>query len=114
MGIARDEKTQFDKAGKPDWESAKASYEHFLQSEPELWADTSRTNIPAQFFTTMAFLLLLEKGRNLSPGYTSSIVNIASISGFMKDTSGGHFAYAISKVGMVLCRKSCRSLHMGA
>ncbi|CAD6573916.1 MAG: hypothetical protein ASARMPREDX12_006315 [Alectoria sarmentosa] len=97
VGIARDEKTQFDKAGKPDWRSAKASYEHFLQSEPELWADTSRTNIPAQFFTTMAFLPLLEKGRNLSPGYTSSVVNIASISGFMKDTSGGHFAYAISK-----------------
>ncbi|CAF9904119.1 MAG: hypothetical protein ALECFALPRED_004854 [Alectoria fallacina] len=97
-GIARVDKTRFDKAGKPDWSSAKASYEHFMQSEQEQWADTFRTNVTAQSFTTMAFLPLLEKGRNLSPGYTSSVVNIASISGVMNGTSGGQFAYAIFKV----------------
>jgi NAD(P)-dependent dehydrogenase (short-subunit alcohol dehydrogenase family) len=32
-----------------------------------------------------------------SKGYTSSIVNIASISGVMKGSSGGQFAYAASK-----------------
>lgn len=85
-----------------------------MQSEQEQWADTFRTNVTAQSFTTMAFLPLLEKGRNLSPGYTSSVVNIASISGVMNGTSGGQFAYAIFKVGMALCRKSCRSPHMGA
>lgn len=58
-----------------------------------------QTNLAAQFFTTMAFLPLLEKGRNVTPGYTSSVVNVASISGVMKGTSMGQFAYATSKAG---------------
>lgn len=105
-GIARDDNTRFSKAGTPDWTSAKAISEHFMQSEPEQWAETFQTNIIAQFFTTMAFLPLLEKGRNVSPGYTSSVVNVASISGVMKGTSNGQFAYATSKAGTSSCRKS--------
>ena len=98
-GIARDDNTRFSKAGTPDWTSAKAISEHFMQSEPEQWAETFETNITAQFFTTMAFLPLLEKGRDVSPGYSPSVVNVASISGVMKGTSGGQFAYATSKAG---------------
>ena len=112
-GIAKDDNTRFSKAGTPEWTSAKAISEHFMKSEPEQWADTFQTNITAQFFTTMAFLPLLEKGRNVSPGYTSSVVNIASISGVMKGTSSGQFAYATSKAGRSSCRKSCAS-SMGA
>lgn len=100
-GIAKDDNTRFSKAGTPDWTSAKAISEHFMQSEPEQWAETFQTNIIAQFFTTMAFLPLLEKGRNVSPGYTSSVVNVASISGVMKGTSNGQFAYATSKAGFI-------------
>lgn len=113
-GIARDDNTRFSQAGTPDWASANAISEHFMQSEPEQWADTFQTNITAQFFTTMALLPLLEKGRNVSPGYTSSVVNVASISGVMKGTSSGQFAYATSKAGMSPRRKSCCSLHRGA
>ncbi|CAF9938072.1 hypothetical protein IMSHALPRED_000648 [Imshaugia aleurites] len=100
-GIAKDDNTRFSKAGTPDWTSAKAISEHFMQSEPEQWAETFQTNLTAQFFTTMAFLPLLEKGRNVSPGYTSSVVNVASISGVMKGTSSGQFAYATSKAGFI-------------
>lgn len=58
------------------------------------------TNITAQFFTNAAFLPLLAKGRDVTPGYTSSIVNVSSISGAMKGSSMGQFAYATSKAGM--------------
>ena len=40
---------------------------------------------------------LLAKGRDVTPGYTSSIVNISSVSGLMKGASNGQFAYAASK-----------------
>lgn len=99
-GIARDDNTRFSKAGKPDFEDAEAISEHLLQSQPEQWAETFQTNITAQYFTTAALLPLLAKGRDVTPGYTSSVVNIASISGVMKGTSGGQFAYATSKAGL--------------
>ena len=104
-GIAKDDNTRFSNAGTPDWTSATAISEHFMQSQPEQWAETFQTNITAQFFTTMALLPLLEKGRNVSPGYTSSVVNVASISGVMKGTSSGQFAYATSKAGTSPCPK---------
>ena len=105
-GIARDDNTRFSKAGTPDWTSAKAISEHFMQSEPEQWAETFQTNLTAQYFTTMALLPLLEKGKNASPGYSSSVVNVASISGVMKGTSSGQFAYATSKAGRPISQTS--------
>ncbi|MCJ1254603.1 hypothetical protein MMC24_002418 [Lignoscripta atroalba] len=99
-GIARDDSTKYS-GGKPDFSSAQSISEHFWQSEPDAWAETFQTNLTAQFFTTMAFLPLLEKGRNVTPGYTSSVVNIASISGVMKGSSNGQFAYATSKAGFI-------------
>ena len=98
-GIARDDNTRFSKAGKPDSTSAQAISDHLMQSEPEQWAETFQTNLTAQFFMTAAFLPLLAKGREITPGYTSSVVNVASISGVMKGSSSGQFAYATSKAG---------------
>lgn len=103
-GIARDNHTRFSVAGKPDFSSAQSISQHFMQSEPEEWQETFNTNIIGQFFITLAFLPLLEKGRELVPGYTSSIVNVASISGVMKGTSSGQFAYATSKAGQLHSR----------
>lgn len=100
-GIARDDNTRFDKAGKPDFSSAQAVSEHLMQSQPAQWSDTFQTNITAHFFMTAAFLPLLAKGRDVTPGYTSSVVNVGSISGVMKGTSGGQFAYATSKAGQL-------------
>ena len=100
-GIAKDDNTRFSKAGKPDFSSAQAISEHFMQSEPEQWAETFQTNLTAQFFTTMALLPLLEQGGKSTPGFSSSVVNVASISGVMKGTSSGQFAYATSKAGRV-------------
>lgn len=50
-----------------------------------------------QYFMSMAFLPLLAKGREVTPGYTSQVVNVSSISGQMKGTSAGQPAYASSK-----------------
>ncbi|MCJ1362499.1 hypothetical protein MMC16_001602 [Acarospora aff. strigata] len=99
-GIARDDNTKYSNS-KPDFSSAQSISEHLWKSEPENWQDTFQTNLTAQFFTTAAFLPLLAKGRDVSPGYTSSVVNIASISGVMKGSSSGQFAYATSKAGFI-------------
>ncbi|GAB7356733.1 hypothetical protein MBLNU459_g7639t1 [Dothideomycetes sp. NU459] len=96
-GIARDQNTGFAKNGEPDMSSAKAISEHFLKSEMENWDETFRTNVTAGFFMSMALLPLLAKGGEVTPGYTSSVVNVSSISGAMKGSSGGQFSYAASK-----------------
>lgn len=76
-----------------------------VQSEPEQWQETFQTNLTAQYFVTAAFLPLLAKGRDLTPGFSSSVCNIASISGVMKGTSSGQFAYATSKAGFIHMRR---------
>jgi NAD(P)-dependent dehydrogenase (short-subunit alcohol dehydrogenase family) len=100
-GIARDDNTKFSAAGKPDFSSAESISEHLLKSEPQQWADTFETNVAGQFWMSAAFLPLLAKGREVTPGYTSSIVNISSISGLMKGSSNGQFAYASSKAALI-------------
>ncbi|KAL8905718.1 MAG: hypothetical protein Q9207_002474 [Kuettlingeria erythrocarpa] len=100
-GIARDDNTRFSSNPKPDSTSAQSISEHLMRSEPEQWEETFRTNITAQYFVTAAFLPLLAKGREVTPGYSTSVVNIASISGVMKGSSMGQFAYATSKAGLI-------------
>ncbi|KAL8815859.1 MAG: hypothetical protein Q9223_005043 [Gallowayella weberi] len=100
-GIARDDNTRFSKAGKPDSKSAQSISDHLMASEPEQWAETFQINITAQYFVTAAFLPLLAKGRDVTPGYSSSVVNVASISGVMKGSSMGQFSYATSKAGLI-------------
>ncbi len=96
-GIARDDNTKFSTAGEPDWENAQSISDHFLKSPPESWADTFKTNVGSIFYMSMTFLPLLANGGNKIPGYTSSVVNVTSISGAMKGSSMGQFAYASSK-----------------
>ena len=50
----------------------------------ETWADLYRINTFSLFFMTAAFLGLLEKGSEDTPGWTSSVINITSISGLIK------------------------------
>lgn len=96
-GIARDDPTKFSTNGQPDMKDAQAISSHFLKSEPQSWADTFQTNVTGHYFMSMAFLPLLAKGGEATPGYSSSIVNVSSISGAMKGSSNGQFAYACSK-----------------
>lgn len=100
-GIARDDNTRFSKHAPPNMQNAVSISEHFLKSEPQQWEDTFRTNVTAGYFMSMAFLPLLAKGQEVpalrEENYTSSVVNVSSISGSMKTSSGGQFSYAASK-----------------
>jgi len=88
--------------------------EHFLKTEPENWADTLKTNVGAGYYMSMAFLPLLAKGNKRTPGYTSSIVNVSSISGAMKGSSAGQFAYATSKAAFTHLSRMLATTFVGA
>lgn len=60
------------------------------------WDDVYRTNVSQLFFTTAAFLPLLQKGTEVEHGWSSTVINISSISGILK-TAQHHFAYNASK-----------------
>ncbi|KAJ5096911.1 hypothetical protein N7456_007632 [Penicillium angulare] len=65
----------------------------------EEWEEVMRTNVTHSFFTTTAFLPLLTKGSE-DPGWSSTVVNMTSISGIIKDTQN-HFAYNTSKAAAI-------------
>ncbi|PBK74721.1 NAD(P)-binding protein, partial [Armillaria solidipes] len=67
----------------------------FTESE-EGWADVFAINVYSIYFVTMAFLGLLDKGTKDQAGYTSSVINITSISAVTK-LAQQHFAYNTSK-----------------
>ncbi|KAL3474988.1 hypothetical protein BJX99DRAFT_247892 [Aspergillus californicus] len=66
----------------------------------QAWEDVYRTNVIQCFFTTTAFLPLLQKGSENERGWSSTVINISSISGIVK-TSQHHFAYNASKAAVV-------------
>jgi NAD(P)-dependent dehydrogenase (short-subunit alcohol dehydrogenase family) len=87
-----------------------AIYSHFWKSEPEQWAETFSVNVTGLYFTSIAFLPLLAKGGKTTPGYSSSVVNISSISGFMKGGSSGQPAYAASKAAATHLTRTLASI----
>jgi len=99
-GVARDDDTKFSSAGQPDMKDPQAISDHFWKTGPEQWAETFKINVTGAYWMSIAFLPLLAKGRESTPGYTSSVVNVSSISGQMKGSSMGQFAYASSKAAV--------------
>ncbi|KAL4780798.1 hypothetical protein BJX76DRAFT_337031 [Aspergillus varians] len=69
-------------------------------SNMEEWDKTYRTNVVQCFFMTSAFLPLLEKGSEVERSWSSTVVNISSISGIIK-ASQHHFAYNASKAATI-------------
>lgn len=64
------------------------------------WDDTYRLNVAAVYFVTMAFLPLLKKASEAEKGFSSSLINISSISGITKE-SQNHFCYNSSKAATI-------------
>jgi len=62
----------------------------------EEWESVYRTNVAQIYFMTAAFLPLLQRGTEAEPKFSSTVLNITSISGIMK-ISQHHFAYNASK-----------------
>ncbi|KAK7690308.1 hypothetical protein QCA50_006965 [Cerrena zonata] len=65
----------------------------------EAWTNLYACNTFSAFFVTTAFLGLLAKGSDDKAGYTSTVVNITSISSLMK-LAQNHFAYNSSKAAL--------------
>ncbi|KAL0938045.1 uncharacterized protein CTRU02_207776 [Colletotrichum truncatum] len=81
-------------------EDMKASLFDESKSNFEDWTETFRTNVFATFFTAASFLPLLKRSTERFPGWSSTIINITSISGMVK-TSQHHFAYNASKASAI-------------
>ncbi|KAH8919067.1 short-chain dehydrogenase [Atractiella rhizophila] len=60
------------------------------------WLSIYRTNVVGVYFTTLAFLPLLQKSSEEQHGWSSTVINISSISGIVKSAQH-HFAYNASK-----------------
>ena len=80
------------------------------KSDPEKWQETFHTNVTSQYFVAAGFLPLLAKGLKSTPGYSPSVINITSISGVMKTTSNGQFAYSSSKAAFIHLTRLLASL----
>lgn len=68
----------------------------FGETSEKEWLDTYQTNVVGPFLMGTAFLPLLTKGTEQTHGWSSTIVNISSISGHVR-ISQDHFSYNASK-----------------
>ncbi|RMJ28808.1 hypothetical protein PHISP_00355 [Aspergillus sp. HF37] len=66
----------------------------------EDWESVYRTNVCQLFFTTTAFLPLLQAGTDAERGWSSTVINISSISGIVK-LAQHHFPYNASKAAAI-------------
>lgn len=62
----------------------------------EDWAAAYNTNVTGHFFVTAAFLPLLQRSSEKHHGWSSTVINITSISGMIQKAQH-HFAYNASK-----------------
>lgn len=68
----------------------------FDKASFEGWGEVYQTNVAAVYFTTAAFLPLLQASTELHAGWSGTVINISSISGLVK-TAQHHFSYNASK-----------------
>jgi len=66
----------------------------------EEWGQLYATNVSALYFTSVAFLPLLQAGTKKNKGYSSCVLNISSISGLTKSAQN-HMAYNSSKAAAI-------------
>ncbi|KAL8711606.1 MAG: hypothetical protein Q9220_004016 [cf. Caloplaca sp. 1 TL-2023] len=97
--------------GIPDSSDAsKLSNDLWKSESPPEWADVFNTNVTSVYFTTIAFLPLLQASQNdpSHPPRSPSVIVISSMSGIMRN-SQGHFAYNAAKGATVHLSKMMSS-----
>jgi NAD(P)-dependent dehydrogenase (short-subunit alcohol dehydrogenase family) len=62
----------------------------------EVWNETYNTDVTAVYFTTVAFLPLLQAGTDVHGHLNASVIVISSMSGIMRHAQG-HFSYNAAK-----------------
>ncbi|KAH8681359.1 hypothetical protein BX600DRAFT_446365 [Xylariales sp. PMI_506] len=87
----------------PDCEDAEALRDRLWERESvEDWQDTYRADVTSVYFTTVAFLPLLQAGLRPPQGkgqlepFAPSVITISSMSGLMRHAQG-HFSYNTAK-----------------
>ena len=70
----------------------------------EEWSQTYTTNVSAVYFTTVAFLPLLQAASEKKPNHSASVLVISSMSGMMAHAQG-HFSYNSAKGATVQLSK---------
>lgn len=86
--------TKFDSSSLSGLSAEEISSAHLSSESFEAWDGLFRINTASVFFSTMTFLPLLSASH--TPTFTSSVINITSISGIVK-LSQYHYAYNASK-----------------
>lgn len=101
-GIAAEKQTtKIDSDSPPDYKDASKLSEWLLKAEQQSWQDTFNTNTTAQFFVSASFLPHMGIAQRKTHGYSPVVINIASVSGVLKPSSSGQFAYAASKAALL-------------
>jgi len=85
----------------PNEESASSMKEKLWNEETfEQWGETYNTDVTSVYFTTVAFLPLLQAGSESHGHLSASVIVISSMSGIMRHAQG-HFSYNAAKGGTV-------------
>lgn len=79
--------------GYPDTSDASQMKSNLWQESIDEWNATYNTNVTSVFFSTVAFLPLLQRA---PPSHNSSVIVISSMSGLMRH-SQAHFSYNAAK-----------------
>jgi NAD(P)-dependent dehydrogenase (short-subunit alcohol dehydrogenase family) len=89
----------------PDAEDAQDLRKKLWEGESvEAWNATYQTNVTGVYFTTVAFLPLLQAASHVHGHLSASVIVISSISGIMRHAQG-HFSYNAAKGGTVQLTK---------
>jgi len=81
----------------PESENATELKETLFKNESfSEWSDTYNTNVSSVYFTTVAFLPLLQAGKESFGHLSASVIVISSMSGIMSHAQG-HFSYNAAK-----------------
>jgi NAD(P)-dependent dehydrogenase (short-subunit alcohol dehydrogenase family) len=80
----------------PDSEDASELKKKLFSETFSQWSDTFNTNVSAVYFTTVAFLPLLQAGKDTHGHLSASVIVISSMSGIMRHAQG-HFSYNAAK-----------------
>jgi NAD(P)-dependent dehydrogenase (short-subunit alcohol dehydrogenase family) len=83
--------------GEPKSADAEELKEDLFSEDQSEWTEVFNTNVASVYFTTVAFLPLLQAGTDSGPEqFSTSVIAISSMSGIMSHTQG-HFAYNAAK-----------------
>ena len=83
--------------GEPESQDAEKLKENLFSEDQSEWNNVFNTNVASVYFTTVAFLPLLQAGKDSEPErFSASVIVISSMSGIMSHAQG-HFAYNAAK-----------------